>query len=107
MEIAILIFSCIALCASAFSVFFTMQERNERKRQCKAVLDYVDRIVEDINPKLEDLTKGVVPEYEAAKAAADATNEFHRGIANILNYNEIDALRRVREAEANGGEAEE
>lgn len=106
MEIAILIFSCIALCASVFAVCFTVKEREERKRQCKAVLDYADRIVEDINPKLEDLAKGVVPEYEAAKAAADATNEFHKGIAAILNYNEMEALQRMREAEASGGEVE-
>lgn len=72
----------------------------------KGSIDGLSADVVGMKATLDDLSKGIIPDYEEAKRAADATNEFHKGIANILNYNEMEALQRMREAEASGCEVE-
>lgn len=135
MEIARTILVVLIFILSVINLILTIRNSRRNASRSAALVQYVDKtmdamhseILKDVNDytvgmkdsieelakefggmkaTLDDLSKGIVPDYEEAKRAADATNEFHRGIANILNYNEMDALRRMREAEQTGGEVE-
>lgn len=135
MEIARTILVVLIFILSVINLILTIRNSRRSASRNAALVQYVDKtmdamhseILKDVNDytvgmkgsieeltnkyggmktTLDDLSKGIVPDYEEAKRAADATNEFHRGIANILNYNEMDALRRMREAEQTGGEVE-
>ena len=135
MEIARLIILVLCLIVSVADLVLNIRNSRRSASRIAALVQYVDKtmdamhseILKDVNDytvgmkgsieeltnkcggmkaTLDDLSKGIVPDYEEAKRAADAANEFHRGIANILNYNEMDALRRMREAEQTGGEVD-
>ena len=135
MEIARTILVVLIFILSVINLILTIRNSRRSASRNAALVQYVDKtmdamhseILKDVNDytvgmkgsieeltnkyggmktTLDDLSKGIVPDYEEAKRVADATNEFHRGIANILNYNEMDALRRMREAEQTGGEVE-
>lgn len=47
-----------------------------------------------VQMRLEELEKGVVPDYEAAKEAAKAVNDFNAGISGILGFDPKEALRK-------------
>lgn len=135
MEIARLIILVLCLIISTTDLVLIIRNSRRSASRSAALVQYVDKtmgamhteILNDVNgyvvgmkgsiedlsadvvgmkATLDDLSKGIIPDYEEAKRAADATNEFHKGIANILNYNEMEALQRMREAEASGGEVE-
>lgn len=111
----------LILAVLCVDVFLTIRNHRRSTAKYATLVQYVDsavnaahtEIMQDVNnavsplkSAVEDITKGIVPDYEEARRAAEATNEFHRGIANILNYNEMDALRRMREADQSGNEVE-
>lgn len=121
MEIAKLTILVLCLIISAINLVLIIRNSRRSASRSAALVQYVDKtmsamheeILKDVNESVsgikatvDDLSKGIIPDYEEAKRAADATNEFHKGIANILNYNEMEALQRMREAEASGGEVE-
>ena len=47
--------------------------------------------------RIEDLEQGVVPDFEAARKAVDAVNDVNKGIAGILNYDPLEALKASRQ----------
>ena len=46
----------------------------------------------------------MVPKYEPAKAAADAVNDFNKGISAILGFDPYSALQAEKTKERMGGE---
>jgi 2,3-bisphosphoglycerate-independent phosphoglycerate mutase len=121
MDIVRDILSVLTLAVLIADVFLTVRNHRRSIARNATLVQYVDKtmdsarvnilrdvnaVVDPLKAAVEDMSKGIVPDYEEAKKAAEATNEFHRGIANILNYNEMDSLRRMREAEQSGGEVE-
>lgn len=64
----------------------------------------IDRTNRDIMSCVDDLKNGVVPDYEKAKAAAKAVNDFHDGLAGIMGFDPMQAIKRSREN--SGGNAE-
>ena len=45
---------------------------------------------------VEDLNNGVVPDYEKAKAAVTAVNDFNAGISGILGFDPYEAIKAKR-----------
>ena len=52
---------------------------------------------------ITDLRNGIVPDYEKAKAAAKAMDDFNTGLAGIMGYDPMKAIKRER---SGGGEIE-
>lgn len=52
--------------------------------------------------RVENLEKGIIPDYERATAAVNAVNDFNQGISNLLNYDPVSALAAQRERERQG-----
>jgi hypothetical protein len=50
----------------------------------------------DFEERLSNLEKGVVPDFEKAKAAADAVNDFNTGISGILGFDPHEVLKKQR-----------
>lgn len=119
-----IILSSLALAAAAVCVAVVMRERKRSREQNAAQEAFVKTILDDrdsqwkerlevlgdawekVNKELRgqiaDLESGAVPDYERAKAAAKAVDDFHSGLANILNYDPYEAVRIGR---SGGGDA--
>lgn len=52
-----------------------------------------------IKDHIKALEDGTVPDYERAKEAAKAVDDFHQGLANILNFDPYDAAKANREGD--------
>lgn len=104
MQIITMIFSGLALLAATVSLILTIQEKKRNKKRNAAALRYTDETVKDhiakLESRIEKLEQGITPDYERAKAAANAVNDFNRGITNILNFDPLEALRKERNREA-------
>ena len=65
--------------------------------------DLLDRIVDLENVakalavRIESLENGTVPDFEQAKAAAKAVNDFNKGISAIMGYDPFEARRKAQE----------
>ncbi|MBE6923956.1 MAG: hypothetical protein E7466_01785 [Ruminococcaceae bacterium] len=55
-----------------------------------------------VQGRIDNLEHGAVPDYEKAKAAAKAVDDFHDGLANILNYDPYEMARRNRDGGGDG-----
>lgn len=55
--------------------------------------------VEALEARIKALEDGTVPDYEKAREAAKAVDEFHQGLANILNYDPYELAKKNREGE--------
>lgn len=53
--------------------------------------------IHDLCEKVGALEKGICPDYEAAKEAAKAVDDFNSGLSAILNFDPLGEARRKRE----------
>lgn len=106
MEIISAIMSGLALLAATSCLFITVMEKKRSEKRNAALMQYADEGDKELAEKLEALEKGIVPDYEKARAAADAVNDFNKGISNLLNFDPMAALQAERQKERTGGEAE-
>lgn len=104
MGIISLIFSGLALLAAAAVMIVTIVEKKRSLKRNAALMDYVDRELKSMLTIVKKLEDGVVPNYEQAKAAADAVNDFNRGISAILGFDPYSALQSEKAKERMGGE---
>lgn len=110
MEIITMILSGLALLAATVSLILTVQEkkRNEKQR-ADSLVDKAKAYEEDLRYKaaasaereklavrIENLEKGIVPDFEEAKKAVSSVNDFNRGLNNILGFDPFDALEKQR-----------
>lgn len=131
MSIAILVVGIAAILLSAANTVLWLTERKQSDRRHCAMLDYTDRKCEGvidaaenaakeaaesqskqaeaalriITSRVEALEKGVCPDYEKAREAADAVNDFNAGISAILTFDPI-ATSRARRMNAVDKEAD-
>ena len=54
--------------------------------------------------KIEQLEKGIVPDYNEALAAKNSVDDFNRGLSAIMGYDPIEMARKAREEKMYGGE---
>lgn len=124
-----IILSSLALAAALVCTAVTVRERKRSRERNAAQLDEMKRefsvqikkldahwieqtkrrdaawekVAREIQGRIDDLENGAVPDYEKAKAAAKAVDDFHEGLANILNFDPYDSARKNRDE--GGGEA--
>lgn len=118
MELITIILSGLALIAATvcLTVVCMEKKRNEKRNTaaiqyadhaCKSALDaareYTDEKVAGCRDRIEKLEKGIIPDYEQAKAAANAVNDFSKGISNILGFDPMEALKADRAKKEAGG----
>ena len=74
-------------------------DKLERKMEAlhgkfKALVETTEFSLKQIGDRVNGLEKGTIPDYEAAKKAADAVNDFSKGITAILNFDPYAALHK-------------
>ena len=97
-----IILSSLALLAAFTSAILVLCERKRSQKRNTALLQYIDS-VKNLEERLKALEKGVVPDFEKAKEAANAMNDFNAGISGILGFDPYKALQAQREKQ-HGGE---
>ena len=102
MEIFSVIMSSLALLAATVCVINTAKERKRSQDRNTAQMQYTDVSVKALADRVTDLEKGVVPDFEKAKEAAAAVNNFNDGITGILGFDPYDALKAQRDRESRG-----
>lgn len=64
----------------------------------------VNTVEHDLGARVKSLEHGVVPDFEEAKRAAEAVNDFNRGLSAIMNFDPMAEAKRARnEEKAKGG----
>ena len=112
MQIITLILSGLALLAASVSLLISVIEKKRSKKRNAAMLDYVTATVNrgiqssGFDSRIQKLEQGITPDYEQAKAAANAVNDFNRGITNILGFDPVCALKKEQQRERLGGDVE-
>ena len=125
MTILAIVFSSLALLAATADLILHLSARKRSKERNTALIQYADRAASDALEKAEvkteeeirktvaaleekyeqrigDLEKGIVPDFEKAKAAADAVNDFNAGISGILGFDPHEVLKKQRSDIAGG-----
>lgn len=115
MTIAI-IFSSLALLAAALCLLLLWQAEKRRTKQRAAFMRYIDESIRlsadqlyrrcaeleghlaEAQAKIELLESGTVPDFEKAKEAANAVNDFNAGISGILGFDPMEVIRKQRES---------
>lgn len=67
--------------------------QNRREMQ-----EALENAVKSMTERVQRLEQGAVPDYEAARKAKAELDSFNIGIANILGYNQRDALKKKEES---------
>ena len=120
MGIAIIL-SSLALLAATASLALTLRERKRSQERNTAMVQYTERLVQDalngakenlakawaeqcreIDSRIGALEKGIVPDFEKAKAAANAVNDFNAGLASIMGFDPMEALKQQRDGGSGG-----
>lgn len=86
------------------SVEKTAKETNERLEKVFSAVKSVNRKAEEAkkaaqeNAKhIDDLEQGIVPDFETARKAVDEVNKFNEGIAGILGFDPLQAMKKGRQ----------
>lgn len=124
MTILLIAASSLALLAATVCLILLVREKKRSEKRNAALLQYVDEQKKSIEAQIDrdvqnlsasfadDLTKaekriadlesGIVPDFEQAKAAADAVNNFNAGITGILGFDPHEVLKKQRNNPAGG-----
>lgn len=89
--------------------FFAFYFDRRLKKQTKTLSDYADAASEagrtELLCRIRKLEEGVVPDYEKAKEAARAVDDFNAGLSAIMNFDPMAAARKSRnEKNGTGGD---
>ncbi len=107
MAIASMVISGLALLAAVVAVCITTNEKKRNQKRNAAAVDYIDSKCRELSETIRKLSDGVVPDYEKAKAAANAVNKFNDGISAILGFDPFQAYQKEKQREMMGGEVKE
>lgn len=114
MELITLTMSGLALLAAIYSLALTVRNEKRSKKRNADLVNYVDvecnsatisagayttEQTKMLTERIEKLEKGITPDYEQARAAANAVNDFNKGISNILGFDPHEALLASRHKE--------
>ena len=101
-----IILGSLALLAALVGIGFTFSERKRNQKRNIAQLKYTETAVKNVADKFaERITKlenGTIPDYEKAKEAAKAVNDFNAGITGILGFDPYAALQAQRDKDRGG-----
>lgn len=104
METLALIIGSLGLAAASISILLAVNGQKRSAEQNAAYVETMRAVVQEhrkaveekFEKRLSDLEGGVMPDYEKAKAAAKAVNDFSAGISGILGFDPMDALQSSR-----------
>lgn len=68
----------------------------------RRVLDQLCLEEAALEGRVERLEQGLAPEHEQARRAADALNDFNRGLANIMAYDPVRSRQVKRDGREDG-----
>ena len=106
MAVLAIVLSSLALLAATADLTLILWERKRSQKRNTALMQYADAAVrkgsQDLLRRLENLEKGIVPDFEKAKEAANAVNSFNAGITGILGYDPYAALQAQRQKDQGG-----
>ena len=101
-----IVLSSLALLAAISALLLVLNERKRNQKQNTALTQYTDAAVQEsenrLGDRVEALEKGIVPDFEKAKEAANAVNNFNAGITGILGYDPYSALQAQRDKDRGG-----
>lgn len=112
MEFICVILSGLALLAATVCLVLIFREKKRSAKRNAALVrsvqqevktaftaagNYVDEHMKKCYEHIEKLEQGITPDYEAAKQAANAVNDFSKGISNILGFDPMEALKVERQ----------
>ena len=117
MELITMILSGLALLAAGVSLILVFHEKKRNEKRKTATLQYIDRYTDILNvnigktqeqytaldERVGNLEHGVCPDFEAAREAAKAVNDFNTGLSAIMNFDPIEEAKKARERARYGG----
>lgn len=105
-----MIYLLISILACVCSLLGWQVIRLERKVNRTAInlKNYADASARSecavLEPRLRKLEEGVIPNYEEARKAAKAVDDFNIGLSAIMNFDPMAAAKKARdEKSAKGG----
>ena len=85
---------------------FVLKQVQEMERVAAQKTEEMQKAIGDmqknVEQRLSNLVGGVIPDYEKAKQAAKAVNDFSAGISGILGFDPMEALKQSREKDGEG-----
>ena len=66
--------------------------------EAQGVLSVAEETIAMLQAKIAALESGTVPDFEKAKEAANAVNDFNAGISGILGFDPMEVIRKQRES---------
>ena len=66
--------------------------------ETQGVLSVTEETVTMLRERIAALESGTVPDFERAKQAANAVNDFNAGISGILGFDPMEVIRKQRES---------
>ena len=74
-----------------------IDKANQAIRIVKAKAEAVEKKAQENKGRIDDLEHGVVPDFETAQKAVNAVNDINKGIAGILGFDPLEALKQSRQ----------
>ena len=68
----------------------------EKLPEIYASLESIGNSLKDILRRTDDLEKGIVPDFEQAREAARAVDNFNAGLSGILGFDPIETAKKQR-----------
>lgn len=119
------ILSGLALLAAMGALILAIREKKRSTKRNAALLEYLDRTlkgevkacgdkadglaesVSELDKRVSALENGICPDFEEAKAAAKAVNDFNSGLSAILNFDPLheEKMRKDRLHSQRGDES--
>lgn len=115
-----IILSSLALAAAVGCIVITLLEKKRSRERNAANIETwekageligarfkkqkaeLESLMQKLDSRIVALENGTVPDYEKAKSAAKAVDDFHQGLANILNYDPYAAAQQQGEVKKYG-----
>lgn len=72
----------------------------------KTVYSGIELKLLDHAAKIDNLEKGIVPDYAEALAAKNSVDEFNRGLSAIMGFDPMAVAKKAREERQYGGEVD-
>lgn len=94
MTILAIVLSSLALLAASTALTLVIRGSRRSLKQNAALVG-----------QIEELKAGTVPDYEQAKEAARAVNDFNAGISGILGFDPYAAILQRRDNGDGGGDS--
>lgn len=78
-------------------------EMNKTKAKINDLGTMIEALEGATEKRLRDLEAGVIPDYAAARQAAEAVDSFNQGLSNILGFDPMAEARKARESTGGDG----